>query len=165
MAIACTVEDGSHLPLSGSFPRAGAAVLPAHGELSELSASQGLCLPLPHPTGSSQRAGTGCFLREAASQHSGCTKQPVRHLGSPSCPAKPSEHRRSWVAFLQSQLQAGGSEREVGLALGIEEAVNNPIHESVVLLQSSLISRTGPAQSLQVCPQGWGTVDGLELSS
>jgi len=69
------------------------------------------------------------------------------------------------VAFLQSQLQAGGSEREVGLALGIEEAVNNPIHETVVLLQSSLISRTGPAQSLQVCPQGWGTVDGLELSS
>lgn len=63
------------------------------------------------------------------------------------------------MAFPQSQLQASGSEREVGPAPGILEAVNNPIHESVVLLQ------TGPAQSLQVCPQGWGTVDGLELSS
>lgn len=119
MAIACTVGDGSHLPLSGSSVRAGALALPTYTELSELSASQGLCLPLPYTTESSQRAGTGRFLREAASQHRGCPEQPVTNLGSPSCPAKSSEHQRSWTAFLESRLQAGGSEREAGLASGI----------------------------------------------
>lgn len=119
MVIACTVGDGSHLPLSGSSLRAGALALPTHGELSELSASQGLCLPLPYTTESSQRTGTGRFLREAASQHRGCPEQPITHLGSPSCPAKPSEHRRNRTAFLESQLQAGGSEHEAGLAPGI----------------------------------------------
>lgn len=64
--------------------------------------------------------GDGCLLREAASWHRGRAEQLVRHLRSPSCPVRPSEHRRSWMAFLQTQLQAGGSEREVGQPLGFQ---------------------------------------------